>query len=176
MSDIWTRPERSEYAPFYAGYIDGLPDTPVLELLTVQLEETERWISSLNEDAGDIRPAPDKWSLREVLGHVVDSERIFGYRALRFARGDATPLPGYEQDDYVAGTDWSGRTLASLAEEFGHLRRANLLLFRTLAPEAALRRGVANDNPMSVRALAHVLAGHALHHLRILRERYLPAA
>jgi hypothetical protein len=169
MSDAWARPDPSEYAPFYAGYIEGLPDAPIVELLERQIAEIERWIGGLSEEDGDLRPAPDKWSVREVLGHVADTERIFGYRALRFARGDATPLPGYEQDDYVANTDWGGRTLRSLSDEFGHIRRANLVMFRGFTPQALLRGGVANGNPMTARAAAYVMAGHVRHHLRILR-------
>lgn len=107
------------------------------------------------------------------MGHVIDGERIMAYRALRIARGDKTPLPGFEQDDFVAGGDWSGRTIADLADEFEAVRKSNLILFRNLTDAAWQQVGTANENPISARALAYIIAGHELYHQEILRERYL---
>ena len=128
-----------------------------------------------SEREGNFRYAPEKWTVKEVLGHVNDTERIFTYRALRIARGDQTPLSGFEQDDYVRGGNFAERTLADLADEFGYVRSASIALFRSLQKEAWSRRGVANEKDVTVRALAFIVAGHELHHRLILEERYFAA-
>ena len=127
------------------------------------------------ERDGTFRYAPDKWTVKEVLGHVTDSERIFVYRALRIARGDQTPLQGFEQDDYVRGGNFGERALVDLAEEFVLVRAATIAFFKSLQKDAWPRRGVANKNEVTVRALAFIVAGHELHHRQILEERYFPA-
>lgn len=169
------RPDPTEYAPFYAGYIAQLPEGDILEILDAQTADTLRLIFGISEEQAEFRYAPGKWSVREVIGHMTDTERIFGYRALRFARGDTTPVPGFDENLYVANADFDRRTLAEIGEEFGALRTANLHLLRSLGEAAWLRRGAANNAEVTVRAIAHIMAGHERHHTRVLRERYLGA-
>jgi hypothetical protein len=166
------RPGASEYAPYYERYV-SLVEGDVLETLERQAAETASLLGGISETAAGARYEPGKWSVKELIGHVIDTERIFAYRALRFARGDRTPLEGFDQDPYVAAANSDARTLSSLAEEFAHVRASTLALFRGLDAEAWARGGTASDNEVTVRALAHILAGHEAHHIRILRERYL---
>ena len=166
------RPGPGEYADFYAGYISGLPAGDVLEILDRQKDQLRHLAENVAADRETFRYAPGKWSLREVAGHLIDAERVFSYRALRFSRGDDTPLPGFDENFYVANADFDSRTLPSLIEELTLLRGANVLLFRSLSPEDLARFGVANTHPVSVRALAFILAGHLQHHLNVLRDRY----
>jgi uncharacterized damage-inducible protein DinB len=168
-----TRPETNEYAPYYEKYVSLVPEGDVVATLGQQLESTLATLRGITDEQADSRYAEGKWSIKELLGHIIDTERIFGYRALRFARNDQTPLSGFEQDGYVASARFGERRLSDLAEEFEHVRRANLALFRHLDTEAWARSGEASDNQVSVRALAHIIAGHETHHMRILRERYL---
>jgi uncharacterized damage-inducible protein DinB len=172
-NETTTRPGAAEYAPYYEKYVSLVPEGEVVATLSRQLEETISTLRGLTETQADSRYAPDKWSIKELVGHMIDSERIFAYRALRFARNDQTPLPGYEQDDYVRAGNFGGRSMRDLADEFEQARRANLHLFRSLEDEAWLRRGTANDSEVSVRALAYILAGHETHHMQVLRTRYL---
>lgn len=166
-------PDASEYAPYYGRYIALVGGNDVVAALEDQPRETLALLSTLSEEQGDYRYAADKWSIKEMLGHVIDGERVFAYRALRFARNDRTPLASFEQDDYVRSGDFGDRRLADLIEEFVAVRRATLWLFRQLSAEAWMRRGVASDNPVSVRAVAYIIAGHELHHRRVLQEKYL---
>lgn len=168
------RPEASEYDPYYAGYVARVAGEDPIEALAAQLEAMGPFLGGLGPGLAGHRYAEGKWTVSEVIGHLADSERIFGTRALRIARGDRTPQPGFDQDAYVADGAFASRTPADLAEELGALRRANLALFRGLDGERWRRSGVANGVPVSVRALAFILAGHAAHHLDVLRERYLP--
>jgi len=168
-----SRPQASEYAPYYERYISKVPDGDIVGTLGRQLEETLALIRGIPEARGDFRYAEGKWSIKELLGHVIDSERVFAYRALRFGRGDVTPLSGFEQDDFVRGADFNKRSLSDLAEEYEHVRRATLSLFGSLDASAWDRRGTANDNEVSVRGLAFIVAGHERHHVEILRTRYL---
>jgi hypothetical protein len=168
-------PDASEYAPYYGKYIELVTSNDVVAALEDQPRETVALLSALSEEQGDYRYAPDKWSIKEMLGHVIDAERVFSYRALRFARNDKTPLASFEQNDYVRAGDFGDRRLADLVEEFISVRRATLWVFRPLSPEAWMRRGTASDNPVSVRAVAYIVAGHELHHRRILRDKYLTA-
>jgi hypothetical protein len=169
------RPAAGEYAPFYETYISLIPGDDILGALETQRLQTAQLLAPRSEREGNFRYAPGKWSVKEIVGHLSDSERIFAYRALRIARADATPLSGFEQDDYVRSSGSSGRTLADLAAEYAAVRAANLVLFRSLADEAWTRRGVANKSEITVRALAYIIAGHEVHHRRILEERYFPA-
>jgi uncharacterized damage-inducible protein DinB len=169
------RPEPGEYAPFYETYISKVKGNNILSILEAQRLQMAQLFAAHTERDGNFRYAPDKWTVKEVLGHVTDSERIFAYRALRIARGDQTPLSGFEQDDYVRGGNFGERSLADLAEEFVLVRAANIAFFKSLQKDAWLRRGVANKNEVSVRALAFIVAGHELHHRQILEERYFPA-
>lgn len=167
------RPEATEYATYYGRYISLVPPGDIIKTLEDQLHTTFELLRGIPETKADSRYAPEKWSIKEVVGHVIDTERIFAYRALRFARGDQTPLPGFEQDDYVRHGSFDACKLSDLASEFGFVRQGNLCLFRHLDSEAWQRRGEASNAPISVRALAYIIAGHELHHLGILNTRYL---
>lgn len=169
------RPQPGEFAAFYEKYIALIPGTDILGALEAQRLVMSQLLTARSEREGNFRYAPDKWTVKEVAGHVTDSERIFAYRALRIARADQTPLSGFEQDDYVKTGGFNERTLADLAEEFAHVRGATIALLRGLDEAAWQRRGVANKNEVSVRALAYIIAGHELHHRRVLEEKYLPA-
>jgi uncharacterized damage-inducible protein DinB len=173
MLDLATPPNENEYAPYYGKYVQLVPAGDVVATLARQLEETLSLLRGLSEEQADARYAPGKWSVKEVVGHISDTERIFGQRAFRFARNDLTPLPGFEQDGYVLAADFGRRSMQDLAEEFEHVRRANLHLFRNLSAEAWQRSGVASETEVSVRALAHIMAGHEAHHMQIIRSRYL---
>jgi uncharacterized damage-inducible protein DinB len=167
------KPDETEYLPYYGKYISLVPEGHILALLSSQLDETLALLASIPESQAGFRYAPDKWSIRELVGHVIDSERIFAYRALRFARNDLTPLSGYEQDDYITNASFDHYPLSELAEEFASVRRSTLFMLKHLDEEAWTRRGVASENEVSVRALAYIIAGHELHHRGILRDRYL---
>jgi len=169
------RPQPGEYAPYYESYIARVGGDDILAALDRQRRDTMLLLSGRDEEDGDFRYAPDKWSAKEVLGHVCDSERVFAYRALRIARADSTPLAGFEQDDYVRNGPFAHRPLADLVEDFIAVRRATLSLFRNLDEAAWLRRGIANKHEVTVRALAYIIAGHELHHRRILEEKYFAA-
>lgn len=169
------RPEATEYAPFYANYISKVPGPDALRVLESQRTQMLQLFSSRGEREGNFRYAPGKWTVKEVLGHITDSERIFTYRALRIARGDQTPLPGFEQDDFVKNGAFGGRTLTNLAEEFGSVRGASIALFYSFGEEVWDRRGVASQKEVTVRALAFITAGHQMHHRAILEEQYFPA-
>ena len=167
------RPHSSEYAPYYEKYISRVPDGDIVATLGTQLERTLALIRGIPEDRGDFRYAEGKWSIKELLGHVIDGERVFAYRALRFGRGDTTPLPGFEQDDFVRGADFNKRSLSDLAEEFEHVLRSTISLLASLEPGAWDRRGTANDDEVSVRGIAFIIAGHERHHVEVLKSRYL---
>ncbi len=165
-------PESSEYAPYYGKYISLVGGHDVVAALEDQPRETLALLSTLSEEQGDYRYAPTKWSIKEMLGHLIDTERVFCYRALRFARHDRTPLASFEQDEYVRSGNFGDCRLSDLIEEFVAVRRATVWLFRHLSADAWMRMGIASDNPVSVRALAYIVAGHELHHRRILQEKY----
>jgi hypothetical protein len=169
------RPEAGEYATFYQGYIALVSGDDVVGALESQRLHTMQVLSARSEREGNFRYAADKWSVKEVVGHLADSERVFAYRAMRIARGDQTPLSGFEQDDYVKSGGFGERRLTDLAEEFAAVRSGTIALFRSLNEAAWTRRGVANKAEVSVRALAFITAGHELHHQRILEERYFAA-
>lgn len=166
------RPEPGEYNPYYDRYISLISGADILGTLDAQRRQTLLLLSGRDEADGNFRYAPGKWSAKEVLGHVCDTERIFAYRALRIARGDQTPIEGFEQDDYVRNGPFANAPLEELVEDYIAVRRATLTLFRNLDEVAWSRRGVANKNEVTVRALAYIVAGHEMHHRRILEERY----
>jgi hypothetical protein len=166
------KPSEDEYAPFYAGYIARIPAENVLEILEDQSAELRELVASASLDQEEFRYAPGKWSVREVFGHLIDGERIFGHRAFRIGRGDQTPLPGFDENHYVAASGYNDRALSSLAAEFALVRAGNLAIFHSLPEDAWGRAGTANGHPISVRALAFIMAGHVNHHLAILGERY----
>ena len=167
------RPAATEYAGYYEKYVSLVPGDDVIAVLSRQQADTRDLLRGIPEERAASRYEPGKWSIKELVGHMIDGERIFAYRALRFARGDATPLPGFDQDPYVAAANSDARTLDDLIDEFGHVRAATLSLLRSLDPEAWARRGTASEAEVSVRALAYIIAGHEAHHVRVLRERYL---
>jgi len=167
------RPEADEYASFYETYVSLVPEGEVVETLRRQSEEVSALLAGIAEERAAYAYAPGKWSIKQVVGHVIDAERIFSYRAMAIARGERAALPGMDQDEYMAGADFDARTLADLAEEFSHLRRSNVLMLRGLSATAWSRRGTASGHEVTVRALAYIIAGHAAHHLQVLRTRYL---
>lgn len=171
-----TAPDTSEHAPFYRRYTSLVPGGDIVKTLTEQHPVTMGMFSALDDEQANYRYAPGKWSVKEMLGHMSDAERIFAYRALRFARGDQTPLPGFEQDDYVRGASFSKCRFEDMLEEFTCVRRASVLLFQQLSPEVWLRQGTASQTAVSVRALAYIIAGHELHHRNVLSEKYLSGA
>lgn len=168
-----SRPDPSEYNAYYGRYISLVPDGPIVEQLRTQIAETLDVLRALPESRGEHRYEPGKWSIKELVGHVTDGERVFSYRALRIGRGDETPLPGFEQDDYVRNGGFGARTLRHVLDELEAVRRATVLLFEGLDEAAMVRRGTASEFPVSVRALGYIIAGHERHHLKVLRERYL---
>jgi hypothetical protein len=168
-------PDPSEFAPYYGRYISLVKSDDIVRTLEIQIGITQLLLGSLSEVDAGFRYAPDKWSIRQILGHIMDAERIFSYRALRISRGDSTPIEGFEQDGYVTHAPFERCTMAELIEEFATVRRATVFLLRNLQPEAWTRRGIASDNEITVRALAYIIAGHEVHHMEMLRQKYLPA-
>jgi len=167
------RPAVSEFLPYYEKYISLVPEGDVLSTLATQMASTQALLHGLPASVATYRYAPGKWSVNEVVGHLIDSERIFAVRALRFARNDPAPVPGFEQDDYVRNATFDAYRLSELAAEFTTVRQSTLFFFRHMAEEAWTRHGIANNAEVSVRALAYIIAGHELHHREILRTRYL---
>ena len=174
MSDLKiTKPQDGEFAPYYGKYIQLVPEGDAIGALSSQIVGTVGTLRSVSDTDSLKRYAEGKWSIREVVGHLIDAERIFAYRALRFARNDKTPLPGFEQNDYIAPGKFDARHWPALIAEFEALRQSNLAMFRGFDADAWMRQGTASGNPMTVRAMAYVIAGHELHHMKIVRERYL---
>ena len=170
-----TPPESEEYASFYAGYIQRAQTRgDVFAALPGQIEEINAELGNLTDEQGLFRDAPNEWSIKEVMGHINDVERVFSYRLLRVSRNDPTPLPGFEQDDYVREAGFDNWVLNELIQEFEYLRRANILAIRNMSEESTLRLGTASGFPVSARALIYMMVGHVDHHLASLREKYLP--
>jgi hypothetical protein len=169
------RPEEGEYNPYYGKYIGLVPEGDIVKTLTRQLPETLAILESIPEDRAGYRYAEGKWSVKELLGHLTDAERLFVYRALCIARGDTQSLPGFEEDDYVRGASFDSLPLAKIIAEFETVRAATISIFDNLEDAAWKRRGTANGSGVSVRALAYILAGHERHHRQVLNDRYLDA-
>lgn len=169
------RPDAGEFAEYYGKYISKVPSTDVVGTLESERLQMSRLFGGRSERDGNFRYAANKWTIKEVLGHVIDAERIFTYRALRIGRGDETPLSSFEQDDYVKNGGFPTRTLADLVEEFDAVRGASISLFRSFDDAAWGRRGTASQKPVTVRALGFITAGHQIHHRVILEESYFPA-
>lgn len=167
------RPGEGEHAPFYAAYIAEVPAGDLADVLERQGAALVSLVRGIPEARGDFRYAEGKWSVKDVLLHVADAERVFGYRALRIARNDQTDLPGFDENLFVKNAGAAGRRLGDLADELEAIRRATLALLRPLDDEAMARRGTANGKPITARAIAWIIAGHAEHHEKVLRERYL---
>lgn len=168
------RPAPDEFAPYYGKYVARVPEGDLLATLEGQLESTIALLDRFGESGAGTRYAPEKWSVKEVVGHVADAERIFAYRALAAAREEGASLPGFDENAYVVAGRFDGRTLNSLMSELTAVRRATLSLFRNLDDAQLARRVVANGVPVSARALGWIIAGHELHHALLLQERYVP--
>ncbi|MFF0825638.1 DinB family protein [Brevibacillus sp. NPDC003359] len=167
------RPERDEYAAYFDYYVGLVPEGDLQMILMQQGERQVRLFSSLAPEQMDYRYAPGKWTVKEVLGHLVDTERIMSYRLLRIARGDQTPLVGFDENTFVEQACFQQRELSDLLEEYKAVRASTIAQVRGISPEAWLRTGLANGNKLSARTLAYVIAGHEAHHSAILKDRYL---
>jgi hypothetical protein len=170
-SNMLTRPDRSEYADSYANYIANVPDGNVMAFLATQPAAYRMLLGGLSDAEASARPQPGKWNVKEVLGHLCDAERIQSYRALRFARGDQQELHGFEQDDYVREAHSDSRSLGELLDEFESVRNSTLALLKSFPPGVEQRSGVANDAPVTVRAMVYIIAGHTQHHYDVLKAR-----
>jgi uncharacterized damage-inducible protein DinB len=169
-------PTSGDYAPYFEKYVTKVPEGSILSHLESQHLATDQLLRSLPAEAASIRYEPGKWTLTESLGHVVDTERIFAYRALWIARGDKTPLPGFDQDVWVPNSGHAQRSVVSLLDEFALVRKANVELFRNLPEDGWDRRGTSNNHEVTPRAIAWMIAGHEIHHYLIFRDRYLASA
>lgn len=170
-----TRPVPGQYLLYYDTYIGNIPEeADPLYMLEKLPEALQQAVGHLSDEQARYAYAPGKWTIKEMLVHIIDTERIFAYRALRFARNDKTDLPGFEQDDYVPASEANDRPLAAILQEYTTVRAATLSLFHSFSAAQLERTGTANGGPSSVRALLFIIPGHELHHLRIFRERYLP--
>ncbi|HNE05620.1 MAG TPA: DinB family protein [Anaerolineales bacterium] len=176
MSHI-SPPESQEYAPFYSDYIQRASARGDLTAaLSLQPDEMKSALGGLSDSQARFKPGPQEWSIKEVVSHLIDGERVFSYRLLRVSRKDKTPLPGFEQDDYVREAKADEIALADLIDEFTFLRRANLLAIKNMSASALAEVGTASGNPVSARALVYILVGHVEHHMASLKEKYLPFA
>lgn len=170
---VIARPGSNESAAYYFRYIDQVSGEDALEALQSQYFTTLNFLKSIPDDKWSYRYQADKWSIKEVIGHLMDAERVFAYRALRVGRQDKTPLPGFDQDLYVPSSGHHERTALSLIEEYKTVREATYSLFENLSEEALLEIGEASGSPISCRALAWIVLGHEVHHIKVLTERYL---
>ncbi len=169
---MW-KPEPNEYAPYYENYISQVSETDIRHGFADQPGELRAVLDGVPEEKGTHAYADGKWTIKELLSHIIDGERIFAYRILRISRGDATPIEGFEQDDYIATSNANNRSFAELLDEFEFNRKSNVLMLNNLNEAALSRMGTASDNPVSARALVNISMGHVRHHLNILKERYL---
>lgn len=167
------RPEINEFAPYYNTYISLVEDGNALPVLDTQAAELRAIFSTVPEEKGAFAYATGKWTIKELLSHLIDGERMFAYRILRISRGDTTPIEGFEQDGYIENSNANNRSFAELLQEFELQRQSNLLMLNNISDEGSRRMGTASDKAVSVRALAYIMAGHVQHHMSILRERYL---
>lgn len=167
-----SRPATGECPEYYLRYIERVPAGDVVRTLATQAEETERVLRAVPREREEFRPAPEAWALREVVGHLIDTERVFGYRALSFARSDASPLPSMDQEAWARGSNAAERPLVDLVDELAVVRRATVLLFAGLDEDAADRKGIASGVEFTVRCIPWIIAGHELHHVALLREKY----
>ena len=166
------RPRTGDNNPYYDRYISLIGDDDIIEVLEEQRKKSEKFLKTFTEKQGDYSYADGKWTMKEVLGHVIDTEKIMAYRALAFARGEKQSLPGFEQDDYVAESNFNNRSLADLINEFLTVRDSNIILFKSFDEEILNRRGIASESEVTVLALIYIIAGHEKHHMKILREKY----
>jgi hypothetical protein len=166
------RPAGNEHLPYYGKYIELVTEPDVMSVLEAQGDELRRLARSVPEDRETFRYAPGKWSVRQVFGHMVDVERVFGYRALRISRADTTPLAGFDENTFVVNAPYGNVSVGELAEEFAHVRAANALMLRRVDGARSMLAGTANGAAVSVRALAYIMAGHVRHHVKGLRDNY----
>ncbi len=164
------RPTDKEYGEWFADYVSRVPEEDIVAALEASTKYTTDVLESFTDEQASTLRGTTKWTLKEVLGHLCDGERVFSYRAMRIARGDKTPLPGFEQDDFVANGNFPAREWSSLIEEYTALRRATIVLAKSLTPEMMLRMGMASDNPVSSRALLYITVGHERRHMELLRK------
>jgi len=166
------KPDPSEYASFYAGYVGNVTEDDILGAMEKQAAETSALLSRIDEEKGAYRYAPEKWSVKQVVGHFTDGEVVFAYRALAIARGDKASLPGFDENEYMSHSNFDERSMRSIADAYAAVRAATLAIFRGFSDEAWKTVGTANNSSVSVRALAYVVLGHERHHLEVLRARY----
>jgi uncharacterized damage-inducible protein DinB len=168
-----SKPQPDEYAPYAAGYVNKVPNGPVLEILDYLKDSTYNFFSRMTDAQAEYAYAEGKWTLKQVLGHMIDTERVFAFRAFCFSRGEQQPLPGFDQDMYVDNANFEGRSIQDLATEFKIVRESSLFLYRSLTEEQGLLKGTASNHPVSVRALVYMTAGHELYHLDLIKENYI---
>ena len=173
ISPVYDRPGPGEFAPYHKLYVDKVPTGNLLTLYAEQLAEVQKTLKPLSETKAESAYAPGKWTIKEMIGHISDAERVFSYRAMRIARADTTPLPGFDENAWVPPARFTDRTLTSLLDEWVAVRNASIALFAGLPEEAVTRKGQASGFDVSVRGLAYIVHGHLAHHLGVLRERYL---
>jgi DinB superfamily len=167
------RPGKDEYAPYYENYISKIGDGDIIKILESQENQISEFINSIPEEKGTYSYAKGKWSIKEVIGHIIDTERVMAYRALCFARGEKQPLPGFEQEDYVKEANFNRQKFSALAAQFQLVRKANISLFKTFSEEMFDKKGKASGNNVTVLALLYIIAGHCAHHINIIKEKYM---
>ncbi|MCA1057685.1 DinB family protein [Rossellomorea aquimaris] len=167
------KPEMNEYPPYYEGYVNHVPDGDLLQILDAQLKETINLLKDVNEEKSEFRYAPEKWTIKEVLGHITDTERIMSYRLLSIGRGEKEMLPGYHDDEYVKKGKFNRFSLQELLHHQSLVRQHTILLLGSLDEEALVQRGRANGGEVTARAIGYIIAGHEIHHRRLIEERYL---
>ncbi|MBC8047817.1 MAG: DinB family protein [Fimbriimonadaceae bacterium] len=167
------KPVVGEYPPYYLKYIERVPDGDIIEILSTQINQNISFLKNLPPEKLNYRYAEGKWTIKQIVQHLIDGERVFSYRALRFARNDKTALPGFEENEYADEAQVDNREFSELLSEFEAVRNATLCLLKSFGDEELSRTGIANDNPISVRSICYIIAGHELHHIAIIKERYL---
>jgi hypothetical protein len=166
------KPKSGDFNPYYDRYISLIGDDDIIEVLEEQRKTSEKFLKTFTEKQGNYSYADGKWTVKEVLGHVIDTEKIMAYRALAFARGEKQSLPGFEQDDYVTESNFNNRSLVDIINEFLTARESNIILFNSFDEEILNRRGTASDSEVTVLALIYIIAGHEKHHMKVLRKKY----
>lgn len=168
-----TRPGKNEYAPYYSTYVNQVPEGELTAILSQQIEETLNLVQDISDSQALFKYAPEKWSIKEVVGHIADTERIMGYRVLAIARGETVSLPGYNDTEYVSNALFDKQSLNDLLQNLVIVRQSTLHLIKNLTDEALVRRGLANNSEVTVRALVTIISGHELHHRQIIKDRYI---
>ncbi|MBS4174376.1 DinB family protein [Bacillus sp. FJAT-49736] len=169
------RPQSNEYIPYYSTYIQLVPEGDIIGILEEQVQDTVKLLKNISPSQAHFRYGPDKWTIKEVIGHIADTESIMSYRLLSFARGEMAELPGFDEDSYVQAADFNRLSAEDLLDNFEAVRKANVLLLKSLDEGMWTRGGSANESPVTVRALAWIIAGHELHHRSIIKDRYMGA-